>query len=99
MDLVVLVVVTLLVYGCPVQAIVAAFGVDERTLVAWPARTGAPCERVDRHLVVPPRELGQAQADEVRVKEQGQRVWLASAIQVPTRCGWAGPSAPSVMAP
>jgi hypothetical protein len=33
-ELIVLV-VTLLAYGCPVQAIVHAFGLDERTVAAW----------------------------------------------------------------
>jgi hypothetical protein len=33
-------VVTLLAYGCPVQALVAAFGFDERTVAAWWARAG-----------------------------------------------------------
>jgi len=31
----VVIVVTLLAHGCPVQAIVAAFGFDERTVAAW----------------------------------------------------------------
>ena len=31
----VIAVVTLLAYGCPVQAIVAAFGLDERTVARW----------------------------------------------------------------
>ena len=33
-------VVTLLCHGCPTQAIVAAFGLDERTVAAWLHRTG-----------------------------------------------------------
>ncbi|MDQ6602257.1 MAG: hypothetical protein M3176_06975 [Chloroflexota bacterium] len=33
-------VVTLLAWGCPVQTIVAAFGLDERTVADWPRRTG-----------------------------------------------------------
>ena len=33
-------VVTLLAHGCPVQAIVAAFGFDERTVADWWARSG-----------------------------------------------------------
>ncbi len=41
-DLVVLV-VTLLAHGCPVQAIVAAFGFDERTVCEWLRRSGAHC--------------------------------------------------------
>src|SRR6516164_10098837 len=42
----VVLVVTLLAHGCPVQAIVAAFGFDERTVAAWwPARAdrAKPC--------------------------------------------------------
>src|SRR5437870_7100764 len=31
----VVLVVTLLAHGCPVQAIVAAFGLDERTIAGW----------------------------------------------------------------
>jgi len=38
-DLFVLV-VTLLCHGCPPQAIVAAFGLDERTVAAWLATAG-----------------------------------------------------------
>ena len=33
-------VVTLLAHGCPVQAMVAAFGFDERTVADWWARSG-----------------------------------------------------------
>ena len=33
-------VATLLAHGCPLQAIVAAFGVDERTVAAWRERAG-----------------------------------------------------------
>ncbi len=36
----VVIVVTLLAHGCPLQAIVAAFGFDERTVAAWWARSG-----------------------------------------------------------
>ena len=36
-------VLTLLCQGCPLQAIVAAFGFDERTVVSWPA--GASSDR------------------------------------------------------
>src|SRR2546429_9437475 len=41
----VVLVVTLLAHGCPAQAIVAAFGGDERTVAAWwdrPGRRGQP---------------------------------------------------------
>ena len=42
----VVIIVTLLAHGCPLQAIVAAFGFDERTVAAWWARSvdrGRPC--------------------------------------------------------
>lgn len=82
-------VITLLAYGCPRQAIVVAFGLDERTVAAWQARAGEHCEQVHAHLVQQPRDLGQVQADEIRVKMQHAVMWLAMAIQVPTRL-WLG---------
>src|SRR5512135_1288178 len=42
----IVIVVTLLSYGCPVQAIVHAFGLDERTVADWRDRAGAQCQRV-----------------------------------------------------
>jgi transposase-like protein len=83
------VVVTLLGNGCPLQAIVAAFGLDERTVSDWRDRAGKHCEIVHQHLVEKPRDLGQVQADEIRVKEQGQIVWMAMAIMVSSRL-WLG---------
>ena len=86
----VLLVVTLLAYGCPVQAIVAAFGLDERTVARWQARAGRQCQRVHEHLVQAGRvELGQVQADELRVRIVGGVLWLASALAVPSRL-WLG---------
>jgi transposase-like protein len=82
-------VVTLIAFGCPVQAIVAAFGLDERTVADWQARAGQHCQKVHAHLVEQPRDLGQVQADEIRVKAQGKAVWLAMAIMVRTRL-WLG---------
>ena len=56
-------VVTLLCHGCPVQAIVAALGLDERTVTAWLHRTGDHGARV-HHAVVQTGQvdLGQVQA-------------------------------------
>lgn len=85
----VIVVVTLLAYGCPVQAIVMAFGLDERTVNSWQRRAGQHCQHVHEHLVEQPRDLGQVQADEIRVKMQGKIVWMAMAMAVPTRL-WLG---------
>lgn len=83
------VVLTLLAHGCPLQAIVVAFEVDERTVHDWQQRAGQHCEQVHEHLVQQPRELGHVQADEIRVKQQGQIVWVAMALQVATRL-WLG---------
>jgi hypothetical protein len=44
---------------------------------------------VHEHLVEQPRDLGQVQADEIRVKMQGGILWMAMAIQVQTRL-WLG---------
>ena len=82
-------VVTLLAHGCPLQAIVAAFGFDERTVADWLDRAGVHCHAVHEHLVETPRRLGQVQADELRVKIQGAIVWMAMALMVPTRL-WLG---------
>jgi transposase-like protein len=48
---VVLTVLTLLAHGCPVQAIVAAYGFDERTVKEWWERAGAHCQAVHEHTV------------------------------------------------
>ena len=55
-------VVTLLAHGCPLQAIVVAFGYNERTVAGWAARGGARGQAVQEHLVEQPRDLGQVQA-------------------------------------
>ena len=82
-------VITLLAYGCPVQAIVAAFGWDERTVQRVQATAGEHCQTVHEHLVEQPRDLQHVQADEIWVKAQGKIMWLAMAIQVKTRL-WLG---------
>ena len=83
-------VVTLLCHGCPVQAIVAALGLDERTVTAWLHRTGDHGARV-HHAVVQTGQvdLGQVQADEICVKVCTGRIWQAMALAVPTRL-WLG---------
>lgn len=85
----VVIIVTLLAHGCPVQAIVAAFGFDERTIADWWARSGRQGQAVHEYLVEQPRDLGQVQADELRVKKQGGIVWMALAMMVKTRL-WLG---------
>src|SRR6266516_6863651 len=85
----VVLIVTLLAHGCPVHAIVAAFGFDERTVADWWARSGRQSQVVHEYLVEQPRDLGQVQADELRVKKQGGIVWMAFAMIVTTRV-WLG---------
>jgi len=82
-------VLTLLAHGCPVQAIVAAFQLDERTVREWLVKSGRHCQAVHEHLVEQPQDLGQVQCDEVRVKAQRTVLWLAMAICVKTRL-WLG---------
>ncbi len=83
-------VLTLLCHGCPLQAIVAAFGLDERTVAAWQDRAGQHCQQVHEHLVQQGQvDLGHVQADELWVKVVGRTVWLALALAVPSRL-WLG---------
>jgi transposase-like protein len=87
---VVTIVVTLLAHGCPLQAIVAACGCDERTVAAWRARAGRQGQAVQAYLVEQPRDLGQVQAEEIRVQQQGGIVWMALAMLGKTRLWLAG---------
>jgi transposase-like protein len=89
---VMVVVVTLLCHGCPVQAIVAALGLDERTVTAWLHRAGAHGTRVHDAVVQTGQvELGQVQADEICVKVCRGRLWQAMALAVPSRLWLGGP--------
>jgi transposase-like protein len=83
-------VMTLMAHGGPRQAIVVAFGYDERTVTRWMARGGGHGQAVQEHLVEQPRDLGQVQADEIRVKKQGGMVWMALAMMISTRLWLAG---------
>jgi len=83
------IVATLIAHGCPLQAIVIAFRLDERTVMDWQERAGRHCKRVHERLVQHPRDLEHVQADEMRVKGQGKVIWLAMAIMVSTRL-WLG---------
>lgn len=89
-EAVISVVVTLLAYGCPPQAIVAAFGFDERTVAAWQQRAGRHCEQLHRATVQQGQvDLEHVQADELFVKLVGRKLWLALALAVPSRL-WLG---------
>jgi hypothetical protein len=83
-------VITLLAYGCPLQAIVKAYGFDERTVSDWWQRAGKHCQAVHEHEVEQAKlDLQQVQADEVKVKRQDGHFWMALAIMVSTRL-WLG---------
>jgi transposase-like protein len=84
------VVLTLVSHGCPTQAIVVTFELDERTVAEWVAKGGQHAQRVHEQLVlqgqVDPRHV---QADELWVKRVAGRLWLAMAIALPSRL-WLG---------
>jgi hypothetical protein len=74
-------VLTLLGHGCPLQAVVAACGLDERTVADWQAAAGEQCRRVHAHLGEAGQvDLGPVQADALRGKVVGGVVWLATAL-------------------
>jgi hypothetical protein len=58
-------------------------------VAAWQHRAGQHCEQLHQALVAQPRDLGQVQADELRIKKQGGIVWVAMAMVVHTRL-WLG---------
>ncbi len=83
-------VVTLLAYGCPIQAIVQAFGLDERTVASWRDRAGKHCQQVHQAVVQQGQlDLVHVQADEIRVKGHKMIAWMGLAMMVSTRL-WLG---------
>ncbi len=93
----VMMVMVLLAHGCPIQAIVKAFGFDERTVrdcalryAEGTQRAGRHCQAVHEHQVEQAQlDLQQVQADEIKVKRQEGHFWMALAIMVSTRL-WLG---------
>jgi IS1 family transposase len=69
---------------------VVAFGFDERTVASWAARAGSQAQAVQEHVVEQPQDLGQVQADEIRVKTQKGIVWMALAMTIRSRLWLAG---------
>jgi IS1 family transposase len=78
------IVLTLLLHGCPIPAVVAALGVDERTVRRWLHRAGAHADALHTRLVegVTARQV---QADEIRARVRGGVVWAAVALAVDSR--------------
>jgi transposase-like protein/IS1 family transposase len=86
----IVIVVTLLAYGCPTQAIVQAFGLDERTVASWRDRAGKHCQQVHQAVVQQGQlDLVHVQADEIRVKGCKMIAWMGLAMMVSTRL-WLG---------
>lgn len=56
--------VSLLAHGCPPQAIVATYGVDERTVAEWQQAAGTHCRQVHEAVVQQGRlDLKQVQTE------------------------------------
>src|SRR3954447_12748286 len=61
------VVLPLLTHGCPLQALVAAYGLDERTAAAWQDKAGRHARRFPQL----PVEQGQVDARQVQADARG----------------------------
>lgn len=80
------VVLALLACGCPVPAVVFAFGLDDRTVADWQAKAGQHAKTVQQRLVCQGAvDVGQVQADELYTKTQAGPVWIATAMSVFSR--------------
>jgi transposase-like protein/IS1 family transposase len=89
-DLVIIVVI-LLAYGCPLQAIVHAYGLDERTVADWQRRAGKHCQQVHQAIVEQAKvKSTQVQADEIRAKGRKLVIWMGLAIDANSRLWLAG---------
>ena len=73
----IVIVVTLLAYGCPLQAIVHAFELDERTVARWRDRAGFHCEKVHKDKMEQGKlDMIHIQADEIWVKARRSIAWM-----------------------
>src|SRR5258708_18794368 len=87
----IVIVVILLSYGCTVQAIVQAFGLDGRTVAEWRDRAGQHCRRVHEAIVEQRQlDLVHGQADGIRVKGRTMVAWVGLAMMGSTRLWVAG---------
>ncbi len=65
-----LLVVTLLSHVCPLPAIVAAFGLDERTVADWLEKAGVHCEEELPGYRVPPPEWVAPKRQDIPPRQQ-----------------------------
>jgi hypothetical protein len=92
---VVTVVLPLRCHGGPLHAMVAACGLDERSVAQWLARAGPHCQQVHRPVVHQGTvDLPQGQADARWATLVGRRVWMALARALPSRRWLGGVSGP-----
>ena len=83
---VVILVLSLIGHGCPIRAIEACFFINVRTVENWHEKAGAQGKWVQEQIVCNGQvELGQVQADELRVKTQKGTVWIATSMSVFSR--------------
>jgi hypothetical protein len=86
----VLVVLSVLAYGCPIPALVATFALDQRTIAAWQHKAGQHARQVHAQVVGHGQvDVGQLQADELATITQAEPVWVATAMSVFSRL-WLG---------
>lgn len=92
----VIIVLALLSGGCPIPAIVFAFGLDERTVSDWHHKAGRHAKQVQQQEICQGQiDLGQVQGDELYVKTQFGTLWMATAMSVFSRLFVWGAIAPS----
>ena len=90
-------VIALLVRGCPLPAVVAAFGLDERTAADRRHESGTRRACVQRYHLQPRElDLGQVQADEPYAKARAADPGWPWRWPCLPGCGWAASSAPCV---
>ena len=83
---VVILVVALLSHGCPVAAIVAAFSLDERTVILWLNKAGLHAKTIQEQMVCAGQvDVGHVQLDELCVTTQLGKIWVATAMSVFSR--------------
>ncbi len=77
-------VLTLLIHDCPSADVVAAFGLDERTVRVWLHKAGAHAALLHDQMTGGV-EARHVQADEIRVRVRGSVVWAALVLDVGSR--------------
>lgn len=83
---VILLVLALLSGGCPIQAIVFAFGIHEKTVAKWQLAAGQHAKKVQAEKVCCGQLASeQFQSDEIWVKTQYGAMWMATGMAVFSR--------------